>query len=242
MLDAIEKLLSLQERDRQILQLQEELRRIPPERAELQQRVQQDQKALAAAKLRTKQLESERKALEDEVTQKRQQIEKYSVQQYQTKKNEEYRALDHEILLCKQAITRLEDSELDVMQRAEDTQKEVLRISREATDAKHIVDSRIADLAARETELQAQLSTLTGGRDALAAAIDPVVLARYERMVKTKGGNVLVGIHHGVCGGCHMQLSRQTVVHCQAEQEIVHCTNCGRILYFTPDMDVALVE
>jgi hypothetical protein len=53
---------------------------------------------------------------------------------------------------------------------------------------------------------------------------------------------VVVGVARGVCGGCHMQLSRQLVVTCQADQEIVSCLNCGRILYFTPDMDTAVVE
>jgi len=39
-----------------------------------------------------------------------------------------------------------------------------------------------------------------------------------------------------------MQLSRSTIVTCQAEQEIVTCTNCGRILYYTRDMDLAVAE
>jgi predicted nucleic acid-binding Zn-ribbon protein len=39
-----------------------------------------------------------------------------------------------------------------------------------------------------------------------------------------------------------MKLSRGTVVACQAQQEIVTCTNCGRILYFTRDMDLAIAD
>jgi predicted nucleic acid-binding Zn-ribbon protein len=39
-----------------------------------------------------------------------------------------------------------------------------------------------------------------------------------------------------------VQLSRQTVVDCRAEQELMICPNCSRILYYTPDMDVAVVE
>jgi predicted nucleic acid-binding Zn-ribbon protein len=65
---------------------------------------------------------------------------------------------------------------------------------------------------------------------------------RYQRLFKHKGNNVVVGIDHGVCNGCHMQLSRQIVVSCQAEQEVIYCPNCGRILYYTPEMDVAVAE
>jgi len=39
-----------------------------------------------------------------------------------------------------------------------------------------------------------------------------------------------------------MLLSRSVVVTCQAEQEIVTCPNCGRILYYTSDMDLATAE
>ncbi|MBN2506000.1 MAG: hypothetical protein JXQ71_04835 [Verrucomicrobia bacterium] len=242
MLDVIERLLQLQDRDRNLLQVQEALRRIPTEREELRLRLESAQKALESAKHQVMHLESERKRLELEVVQKQQQIEKYSLQQYQTKKNEEYRAIGHEISLCKQAVTDLEDTELDVMEKIESGQRQVAAAQRHAAETQRTVEGRLGDLAGRETELQAQLRQLEEDRTALAGAIDPGALARYERLLKSKGGNVLVGIQHGVCGGCHMQLSRQTVVDCQAEKEIVSCSNCGRILYFTPDMDVSLVE
>ncbi len=242
MLDVIDKLLTLQERDRNIVQLGEELRRIPPERNDLQFKVEAAQQTLEAGKLHLKQIESDRKRLELEVEQKQQLIEKYSLQQYQTKKNEEYRALEHEIANCKKDIHRLEDQELELMEKAEAGQKQAAEAAKEAQTVKKTVDDRLADLAKREQELEDQLAKLETGRDDLAAAVAPEVLSRYERLFKNKGGSVVVGVHRGVCGGCHMQLSRQIVVNCQAEQEIVTCVNCGRLLYYTRDMDVALME
>ena len=79
-------------------------------------------------------------------------------------------------------------------------------------------------------------------RDHLAAAVDTEVLPRYERLRKSKGENVVVGVAHGVCGGCHMKLQRQVIVTCQGSQEIVSCPNCGRILYYTRDMSLAVAE
>ena len=66
--------------------------------------------------------------------------------------------------------------------------------------------------------------------------------SRYERLVKNKGDNVIVGVQHGVCGGCHMRLPTQIVVTCQAQSELVGCINCGRILYYTRDMDLAAAD
>src|SRR5215475_15445706 len=109
MLPVLEKLLILQDRDRQILKLRDELTHIDPERQQLQTQVAGAQKALDAAKHHLKQLESDRKKLELEVEAKKQLIERYSLQQFQTKKNEEYKALAHEIEMCKEAIFKLED-------------------------------------------------------------------------------------------------------------------------------------
>ena len=72
--------------------------------------------------------------------------------------------------------------------------------------------------------------------------MDEAARAKYERLLKHKGQNVIVGIQHGVCGGCHMQLSRQVIVSCQSDQELVNCPNCGRILFYTRDMDLAVAD
>jgi len=86
------------------------------------------------------------------------------------------------------------------------------------------------------------LSELERNREDLAAAVEEGVRTRYERLVRSKGENVVVGVQHGVCGGCHMRLPAQIMVMCQAQQELVTCTNCGRILYYTRDMDLAVAD
>lgn len=242
MLPVIEKLLILQDRDRQLLNGQEELSRIGPERLELQSLLTAGQGALEAAKHKAKQIESERKKLELEVEAKKQLIDKYSIQQFQTKKNEEYRALAHEIEMCKEAIVKLDDQQIELMEQLEAAQKQVAAATQASTETKKTTDSRTADLGARETSLQRELAELQSNRSELAAAVDEITRSKYERLLKQKGRNVIVGIQHGVCGGCHMQLSRSIIVTCQADQEIITCPNCGRILFYTRDMDLAVAE
>jgi hypothetical protein len=97
----------------------------------------------------------------------------------------------------------------------------------------------VAQLGEREKNLQKELAELQSNREQLAAAVEEGSRGRYERLIKSKGENVIVGITHGVCGGCHMKLPAQTLVACQAEQELITCANCGRILYYTRDMALA---
>src|SRR5208282_32636 len=112
MQDVIEKLLTLQDRDRRLLRVKDQLARVAPERQMLQDKAAGAKAGLDAAKTKVKLVETERKKLELEADSKKQQIEKYSLQQFQTKKNEEYRALAHEIETCKGNIAELEDGQL----------------------------------------------------------------------------------------------------------------------------------
>src|SRR5579872_116472 len=136
MLESIEKLLILQDRDRHILRLRDELARIEPERQMLSAKAAGAQTSLEAAKHRGKQIESDRKKLELEVETKKQQIEKYALQQYQTKKNDEYRALATEIEHCREAITKLDDQQLELMEQAEAAQKQFAAASFEMQEVK----------------------------------------------------------------------------------------------------------
>jgi predicted nucleic acid-binding Zn-ribbon protein len=242
MLPVIEKLLILQDRDQNILRLREELERIGPERTALQAKLVTSQQQLDGARQRVKQLESDRKKLELEVEAKKGLIERYSLQQFQTKKNEEYRALAHEIEMCKEAITKLDDQQIELMERGEAAQKEVDAATKAFNDAKKALEARVADLNLREKNLQKELDELGTNREELASVVDESTRSKYERLLKQKGRNVVVGIQHGVCGGCHMQLSRSIIVGCQGDQEILSCPNCGRILFYTRDMDLAVAE
>lgn len=242
MLQVIEKLLALQDRDRKLLQIQEELGHVPMERQRLQAKLKTATDHLDQARLSGKQFETERKKLELDVDARKQQIEKYSLQQFQTRKNEEYRALTHEIDTCRAEIVKLEDRELELMEQIDGAQKEVASANKIATETKRDIDSLLAGLEEREQRLKKEMADLLTNRTELAGAVEESTRARYERLLKHKGNNVVVGIEHGVCGGCHMQLSRQIVVSCQADQEVMSCPNCGRLLFFTQDMDVAVLE
>jgi len=242
MLDTIEKLLILQDRDRKLRRVKAELAHIGPERQMFQAKAAEAQTALDNAKSRIKHLESERKALELEVETKNQLIARYANQQLQTRKNEEYRALTHEIETCKSEIFKIEDKEIELMEQAEAAQKQVVRSTQAAQEARKLMEDQLAQLAAREKNLQNELTELTTNREDLAAAVDESTRGRYERLFRSKGENVVVGVQHGVCGGCHMRLPPQLLVQCQAQQELVTCSNCGRILYYTADMDLAVAE
>lgn len=237
MLEVITKLLILQDRDHRIMQLENELAGIGPRRKALESKMASGRSTLELLRSNAQHLESDRKKLELEVEGKKQQIEKYSLQQFQTKKNEEYRALSHEIELCKKQIVELDDRQLEFMEQIEAAQKELAAKSAENQVSEREIQGHLTQLSAREQTLQKQLKEMQEGRLPLADAIEESVRARYERLLRHKGERVVVGVDRGVCGGCHMTLPPQILVSCKSDQEIVTCPNCGRILFHTPGME-----
>ena len=239
MLPVIENLLVLQDRDRKIMRVEAELGNIGAERHSLENRAKSAQAQLEAAKHTVKQIESDRKKLELEVEGKKGQIEKYSLQQFQTKKNEEYRALAHEIEICKQAIGKLEDEQLVLMEQADAATREMNGAARESAATMKDVDEAKSTLADKEARLKKEAAELKSDYTRLESAVEESVRDRYIRLRKQRGASTVVGIERGICGGCHMKLPMQVVLSCQAQQEIVTCPNCSRILYFTREMDLA---
>ena len=237
--EEIRQLLVLQDRDSKAARLEVELESIDPEREKTKRESLASQQVLEQAKQAKMQLEVRRKDLENEVESKKEQIRKYSQQQLETKKNEEYQALTREIEHVRQSISELEDQELELMEEQDDFKAKLAEASQVAEGAKVNEAQLLSELDEREKNLGSQLDQLDEEREALADAIDPKALAHYERLLDTKGGRVIVGIDHGSCGGCHMKLQAQEIVNAKSERERITCTNCGRLLYYTREMVLA---
>lgn len=231
MLPEIVQLLVLQDRDRKIRALKNELKLAPLQRKELEGRGLAAQQQLDAAKLKGREIEVERKKLEVEAQTKRDQIAKYQTQKFQTRKNEEFQALTNEIARFEGEVRVLEDRELDLMEAAEQARLTVGDAERENTTVKSQVARSLADLEDKIVAIRQQLETLEKEREALATQADEDLLDTYNRLFASKGDNAVVALEHDVCMGCHMKLTTQTAVRVKGGREVVHCEQCGRILY-----------
>ena len=237
MFPVIEQLLVLQDRDRKRLRMQAELADIPLQRRRLQDKLAQLAAAADALKNRTRHLESERKRLELEVASKEEFIRKCETLQGATKSNDEYKRYTHQIDTTKAEISALEDLELQLMEENDAAARELLIAQRTVTEQKDTLDRQIVDLGERERNLQKDFAAVSADRGQLAAAIDPTVLAKYDRLLTSRGDNIIVGVAGATCGGCHMKLPQQNFLIAKAQIELALCPNCSRILYYTRDME-----
>jgi len=230
MLPEIEKLLVLQDRDRKIRTLKQELKIGPLERKEMDDKLAAALKDLEAVRQKGREIEVERKKLENEAQSKRDSIAKYQTQKFQTRKNEEFQALSNEIKRFEGDIQGIEDRELDLMENAEKVRTLAAETDRQTQATKAMVERQIKDLAEKTQAVTAQLKELEAERASLAVDVEEDLLDTFNRLFVNKT-EAVVPLEHDVCMGCHMKVTTQTAVRVKARREIVHCEHCGRILY-----------
>ena len=231
MLQDIEKLLILQDRDRKIRDRKQQLKLAPLERKELEARLISNSAALENAKQKGRELEVAKKGLEIEAQARRDSIGKFKAQQFQTRKNEEFQALSNEIKRYEKDISDIEDRELEIMDQAEKAKVILADAEKEFARAKAQINQQLADLDAKIKSIESELQVLEAERLTLATGVDEDLLTRYERLFASKGDLAIVPLEHEVCTGCHMKITTQTAVRVKGNLEIISCEQCGRILY-----------
>ncbi len=227
----LEQLLVLQDRQQKIRQIQAEIKTLPLERAHLESQLAATAAGFESLKLKGRQVEVERKKLELDVGTRTESIARLKTQQYQTRKNDEFQAIGHEIERYENEIRKLEDQELELMIEADKLKAEIDAADKSARTTKESISRQLTDLETKSKALGSQRQELESDREALAAQIDPDLLDQFERLFNSKGDAAIVAVEHGVCTGCHMKVTTATAARVKAGKEIVSCEQCGRILY-----------
>jgi predicted nucleic acid-binding Zn-ribbon protein len=227
----LEQLLILQDRDQKIRQIGTEIETVPLRRKSLEAQLAASRASLEALKQKARQVEMDRKKLELDVGVRSETIARLKTQQYQTRKNDEFQAIGHEIERYENEIGKIEDEELELMVLADKVKADLADEEKKAAEAKDSIARQTADLDEKSKALDSQLKTLTTERSELAGKIDEDLLGRFERLFKSKGDAAVVAIEHGVCTGCHMKVTTATASQVRAGKELISCENCGRILF-----------
>ena len=227
----LEQLLILQDREQKIRQIRTEIETVPLRRKSLEAQLAESKTSVETLKQRVRQAEVDRKKLELDVGTRAESVSRLKTQQYQTRKNDEFQAIGHEIERYENEIRKIEDDELELMVLADKIKADLAAEETKAAATRDSIARQTADLDEKSKALESQLQGLTTERSNLATKIDEDLLARFERLFKSKGDAAVVAIEHGVCTGCHMKVTTATAAGVKAGKEIVNCENCGRILY-----------
>jgi len=182
-------------------------------------------KRLTANQKERKDLEGDIKSIQDKITKHRDQL-------YQVKTNEQYRAMLKEIEGEEANVRKIEDQILEKMVEAEELQELVQEAAarlegekgRVASQIKGLQDERQSDLDERD-RLQAR-------RKEVITALAEAVLKLYERIRSYRTAPAVAGVSDGLCTACNVRLRPQVYNEIRANDGILTCENCSRILYY----------
>ena len=234
MTEDIEQVTRLQSLDLRIGELQREIATLPKHIAQIEKtldshirRLEADRAALAAN-------QKERKSLEDETKVEGQKISKLKDQMLGAKTNEQYRAFQHEITFCENAIRKAEDRILDLMGEAEPLDANVKKAEAALKEEKQNVEAEKASARERTAADQKQLAELQTERKELVAGLKPQTYSAYERIRRKWHGVAVAEAADGRCTACQIVLRPQFFQDLRNSGELMFCESCGRILYYHP--------
>ncbi|HEX2860145.1 MAG TPA: C4-type zinc ribbon domain-containing protein, partial [Lacunisphaera sp.] len=205
---------------------------VPREIAAVEARIASEKQAIEVAKAEWHGLESKKKLLEVDIKGAEEKAAKYRTQQLEVRKNDEYRALTHEIETTEALIAGFEEEELKIMYEIDGAKQRFQ--AAEAELKKNIAghEEKIRSLRERESQLQAELKT---AQEAVAAArpgVPEPQLRIYDRLAVKPGHPVCVTVNGGKCGGCHLRVPTHIEVMARTGTEIATCDQCGRVVYW----------
>ena len=230
----MEQVTRLQSVDLRIADLEREIATLPKHIAQIEKALDSHLRRLEADRAALAANQKERKRLEEDAKVEAQKISKLKDQMLGAKTNEQYRAFQHEIEFCEQAIRQAEDRILDLMAEAEPLDGNVKKAEAALKEEKQQVEAEKARARERTSADQKQLEKEQSERKGLVSAIQPQTYSTYERIRRKWHGSAVAEALEGRCSACQIMLRPQFFQDLRHSEHLMQCESCGRILFYNP--------
>src|SRR3974390_3664686 len=179
MLPDIENLLRLQEADKEIRRLQDEIAELPKRVAVIEQKLAGTKAQLEKAQAAVKADEANRRKYDTAISDLRGKISKYRDQSLDVKTNEQYKALLHEIQFAEKEIAGNEDKILELMVNADSRDKEVKAAQAELKAETAEIEKEKEEARNRTAKDEKLLTEVRGRGDEIRKSVNKDLLRHY---------------------------------------------------------------
>jgi len=157
---------------------------------------------------------------------------KLEEQQAAVKTNQEYKALNKEILDTCAHVDRTEEAMLKKLEEIDVEKERHRELENQLKAEEEKLNQNVSRVELEAKELEAQISELDRKREEIIPAIDRSTLRTYQKVLNRTGGPAVVPINNRSCGGCHLSVTAQIENLTRRNEELIICENCSRILYY----------
>ena len=233
MQQTLSSLLALQELDRDVFRVQQELKRLPVERDKRAEIIARKQKEIDELRARSFELKTRIKEVEDDATNQRDRIKKIEKAASGARADASLHAnYEHEVRAIKREMARHEEDALGWMEKSEAFENEAKERESALAGDKEIFDQFSANVDKEMAEAQSRLDGLLERRsERVTGEIAEETLELYAKLIEARDGDAMAQLEGRVCQGCYMEVPANFYVRLIRGKEILQCPSCDRILY-----------
>jgi uncharacterized protein len=249
MIDEIKQLLLVQEIDKDIILIQETLQNYPKTWDKVKEKLTEARAAHERASAAEEKFQKESKRLEQKLRLSTEDLKRAQVQQNSVKTGKEYEAATKQLDFVKRQIEDLQKRAESMLERREDILKAARDSAKVLEETETLYKSEKKRIREQFNVRKEELAALEVRRETEISKVDAKTRKVYERISTRHPGNVVVpvvnektaGEERGTngCAGCYFEVLPEVLVRIRREDEIIPCTNCGRVLY---EQDTILQE
>jgi uncharacterized protein len=235
----LEKLIALQTHDVEAKRLRDEMIALPKHVAALETKAKATQGQRAVVLDLIAKEETLRRRQESDVKDQKAKIERTRKHMDLATTTVQVTAFEHEIAFAQAEISKLEDAEIESMERSEGLEGQKKLADEALANANATLDReriRASETIALDKTL---LATVEEKRQAERAEIGEAALSTYDRIAKAKGTAVAEALNQK-CTACQMMVRPQRwndLRDRSNDDTMMSCESCGRLLYYDPARD-----
>jgi predicted nucleic acid-binding Zn-ribbon protein len=231
----LQRLIKLQRLESTIAEARVTIAAHPQRLADADARLNQSTQAVESAKGRLKENQEARRALEKDVAVYQGRLTKFKDQLSAVKTNREYQAMQHEIATAQSDLGAVEEKMLERMLEADAITADVKQAEAALAIRRKEIDAEKKALAEELASVDASLKQSTEARAALIKDVEPRLIALFEQVARVrKGVAICDATRDGLCSLCHVRLRPFVFQQVRANDNIIQCESCQRILYWVP--------
>lgn len=227
----VSNILTLQQFDMKLRDLETKYRTIPGERHKLREEYEAAQAALAEARENVAKTDRNLKQTEAEIASQNDTIRKLLTQSALVKKNDEYQMIMQNIETAKEHISELENRVIELLDEQESVRKALADQEREFAATDKQVREELAEFEQLIETIKADAVKLKSEKKKFTPRVELNVLNAYQNILTRDKGKPVVPIVNETCGNCSLKVTPQ-LINDAKKGLLVYCDNCSHILYY----------